>query len=97
MKTFVFHEQQAGRLLRAADDLYDAFLRTDSGPPQQDTFRQQFETVLGRLEAQGAIRQLGFGQLILLQRQNCWMHMPQRCSSRSKKSRMVWEVSQRIA
>jgi WD40 repeat protein len=67
MKTFMLHEQQAGRLMRTIDELYDAFLRTESTPPQQEAFRLQFETALGRLEAQGAIRQLGFGQLILLQ------------------------------
>ncbi|MBV9691104.1 MAG: TIR domain-containing protein, partial [Ktedonobacteraceae bacterium] len=67
IKTFMLHEQQAGRLLRTVDELYDAFLRTDSALPQQDTFHQEFEAALGRLEAQGTIRQLGFGQLFLLQ------------------------------
>ncbi len=59
--------EQAGRILRTVDDLYDTFLLADNLLSQQDAFRQQFETALGRLEAQGAIRQLGFGQLILLQ------------------------------
>ena len=53
MKTFVLHEQQARRLLRTVDDLYDAFLRSDSVPPQQDAFRQQFETALGRAGGTG--------------------------------------------
>src|SRR5207302_7429845 len=67
IKEFVLSEQHARRLLRTADDLYEAFLHSDDAPSSSDELHQQFETALGRLEAQGAIRRLGFGNLILLQ------------------------------
>ena len=67
MKEFMLAEQQAGRLLRSIDDLYEAFLHTDDAPPSDENLRQQFEAALGRMEAQGYIRTLGFGGLVLLQ------------------------------
>ncbi|HYU71501.1 MAG TPA: TIR domain-containing protein [Ktedonobacteraceae bacterium] len=67
MKTFVFNEQDAGRLLRSTDDLYSNFLHTHDAPAPSEKLYQQFETVLGRMEALGAIRRLNFGNLILLQ------------------------------
>jgi len=67
MKEFMLAEQQAGRLLRSIDDLYESFLHTDDAPPSDENLRQQFEAALGRIEAQGYIRTLGFGGLVLLQ------------------------------
>ena len=67
MKEFMLVEQQAGRLLRSIDDLYVAFLHTDDAPPSDAALRLQFEAALGRMEAQGYIRMLGFGDLVLLQ------------------------------
>jgi hypothetical protein len=68
IKAFVLSEQHAGRLLlRTADDLYNAFLLSKDAPTPSRELYQQFETALGRLEAQGIIRWLGFGNLILFQ------------------------------
>lgn len=67
IKSFLLAEQQAGRLLRPADYLYEAFLHTQGAPASSSELRQQFTIVLGQLVAQGVIRPLGFGNLILLQ------------------------------
>jgi small GTP-binding protein len=66
IKTFVQNTRETGRVLRTFDDLYDAFLHEDAAPTDSSELRHQFKTALGRLEAQGSIRDLGFGNLILL-------------------------------
>jgi len=67
IKMFVLGEVQSGQLLRTVDELYQTFLRVSNIPAPDAAQRQQFEAVLGRLEGQGALRSLGFGNLVLLQ------------------------------
>ena len=67
IKKSVLEEVQAGQLLRTVDELYQTFLRASNISRPDAGLRSQFETVLGRLQAQGVLRLLSFGNLVLLQ------------------------------
>lgn len=67
IKDFLLLEKQAGRLLTVEDDLFLAFLRSGQAPVKTDDLIEQFETCISLVEAQGLIRRLSFGNLILLQ------------------------------
>lgn len=67
IKDFLLVEKQGGRLLVAEDDLFMAFLKSGQAPVQTDDLIEQFETCIGLVEAQGLIRRLSFGSLVLLQ------------------------------
>src|SRR5207244_10301537 len=54
-------------LLSTVDDLYRTFLASRKGLVQTEELRAQFETCIGRVESQGLIRRLSFGNLVLLQ------------------------------
>ncbi len=64
MKEFVVDEKAAGRVLQRASDLLDRFARAH---PRADAGRDAFDTCLGRIEAAGLVKRLGFGDLVLLQ------------------------------
>jgi small GTP-binding protein len=66
IKAFMLEELQAGRILRTAEDLHDTFLRDQHVLGSKNELHQQFDTALRQLEAQGIIRWLSFGNLILL-------------------------------
>ena len=67
IKKGLLDEVQAGQLLRTVDELYQTFLRSSQVATPDAVLRSQFETVLGRLQAQGVLRWLSFGNLVLLQ------------------------------
>ncbi len=67
IKDFLVNEKQAKRLLSSIDDLFRAFLNTGIELHEDNRLRAQFDTCIGRVESQGLIRRLSFGNLILLQ------------------------------
>ncbi|MBW4472572.1 MAG: TIR domain-containing protein [Stenomitos rutilans HA7619-LM2] len=67
IKNFLIGEKKEGRLLSSAEDLYRAFLQAKPTSLATEDLRPQFETCIGRVESQGLIRRLNFGNLILLQ------------------------------
>jgi len=62
IKDFLIEQKKVGRLLSTAEDLYHIFLQL-----HPETLLEQFDTCIGRLESQGLIRRLSFGNLVLLQ------------------------------
>ncbi len=62
IKDFLLEQKKTGRLLSTGEDLYHTFLQLHA-----DTLQEQFDTCVGRLESQGLIRRLSFGNFILLQ------------------------------
>ncbi len=64
IKTFLVTEKEAGRVLSTAADLYNSFLSYRNSLSVENT---QFQTYLALMESLGLIRQLSFGDLILLQ------------------------------
>ncbi|HEY7495162.1 MAG TPA: adenylate/guanylate cyclase domain-containing protein, partial [Candidatus Tectomicrobia bacterium] len=66
VKQFVREEQQAGRLLATADDLFRACRRTQRDLDAGE-LRTAFDACLGLLENRDLIRQLSFGGYVLLQ------------------------------
>jgi hypothetical protein len=67
IKVFLFGEKDKGTLIRSVDDLYRDFQKYEKTSVARDALLAQFETCIGRLESQGLVRSLGFGNLILLQ------------------------------
>jgi len=67
IKDFLITEKLAGCLLSTVDDLYRAFLRSTEASRKAEDLRAEFETCIGRVESQGLIRRLSFGNFILLQ------------------------------
>ncbi|HEY6540992.1 MAG TPA: TIR domain-containing protein [Ktedonobacteraceae bacterium] len=67
IKAFLVSEKEAGRLLSTSQDLYRALLRTEKDLVDSEDLYAQFETCIGRVESQGLIRRLSFGNLVLLQ------------------------------
>ncbi|HLI88570.1 MAG TPA: TIR domain-containing protein [Ktedonobacteraceae bacterium] len=65
IKDFLVRLKEAGYQLQSASNLY-RFLINEPGEQPQD-LRAQFDTCLGLLEAQGLLRRLSFGELVLLQ------------------------------
>jgi small GTP-binding protein len=66
IKAFLLAEKSAERVLATLDDLYRAYCHTQPTSAGQD-LRAEFETCVGRVEARGLIKQLSFGNFILLQ------------------------------
>jgi GTPase SAR1 family protein len=66
VKNFLIDERRSERFLSVDDDLFRAFSDSKRSVVQTDALRSQFATCLGRLEAQGLVRRLSFGNLILL-------------------------------
>ena len=67
IQAFLVAEKEAGRLLSTFDDLYRAFMRSEKIQGDTKDLFAEFETCIGRVESQGLIRQLSFGNLVLLQ------------------------------
>lgn len=67
IKQFLHEEQQQGRMLSTADDLFRDFLRARPGNDDHGEMRASFETCIGRVESRDLIRRLHFGGLVLLQ------------------------------
>ncbi len=67
IKDFLLIEKQGGRVLTVEDDLFMAFLRSGQAPMQTPDLVEQFETCISLVEAQGLIRRLSFGNLVLIQ------------------------------
>jgi hypothetical protein len=71
MRSFVVDEKRAGRVLQRQGDLLERFRAAHprSVPTGEDGVhaRESFDTCLGRIEAAGLVKRLGFGQLVLLQ------------------------------
>lgn len=63
IKDFLQAEQRDGRVLSTGDDLYRAF---GSRSPTPRILRGEFAAGLGRAAAQGLVRSLSFGDLVLL-------------------------------
>lgn len=63
-----FNQKKTGRILTTLDDLLER-VRTEKGKDfsKINDIDRQFEACIGRIEAQGLIRQLSFGNLVLLQ------------------------------
>lgn len=66
IKTFLVKMKEGMFLLETFDHLYQAFMQ-DESINDSAALRAQFETCIGRSEAQGLIRRLSFGSLILMQ------------------------------
>jgi len=66
IKQFMLEEQQAGRPLATADDLFRAFRRTQRDLDAVE-LRTAFDACLGLLENRDLIRQWSFGGYVLLQ------------------------------
>lgn len=66
IKDFLIAEK-SGRVLSTVEDIYHAFLLSEKVSNPTDVPRLQFETCVGRLESRDLIRQLSFGNLVLLQ------------------------------
>ncbi len=67
IKAFLVTEKEAGRRLSASDDLYQTFLKLETQVSETEDLPGQFATCIGRVESQGLIRRLSFGNLVLLQ------------------------------
>jgi WD40 repeat protein len=67
IKQFLVDEKKVGRLLSTFDDLYRLFCQTHSNFADNNELRAKFNTCIGRVECRGLIRQLSFGNYILLQ------------------------------
>ncbi len=67
VKAFLIAEKETGRLLSPCNDLYRSFLKSENAPTEANDLYAQFETCIGRVESQGLIRRLNFGNLVLLQ------------------------------
>jgi hypothetical protein len=70
IKAFLVKERESGMLLSTAGDLYRTFLKSEGVSLRVEksvpNLRSQFETCIGRVESQGLIRRLSFGDLVLL-------------------------------
>ncbi len=67
IKSFLIAEKESNRLLSTVDDLYRTFVKSNPMISETEELRLQFETCIGRVESRGLIRQLSFGNLVLLQ------------------------------
>jgi WD40 repeat protein len=67
IKTFLTEVRTAGQILTTRDDLYHGFLRSHAQLHASTEINAEFDTCLGRAEAQGLLHRLSFGGLILLQ------------------------------
>jgi GTPase SAR1 family protein len=67
IKLFLVSEKQSGHVLSTVEDLYRSYLKSAADIAETEDLRAQFTTCTGRVESQGLIRRLSFGNLILLQ------------------------------
>jgi small GTP-binding protein len=67
IKTFLATRKEEGLLLSTSDALYREYLASQSTTGEREDARAEFETCIGLVEAQGLIRRLSFGGLVLLQ------------------------------
>lgn len=67
IKAFLVAEKQAGQLLSTEDNLYRGFLRTWQPQGRIEDLHAEFVTGIILLGKMGLIRQLSFGNLVLLQ------------------------------
>ncbi len=67
IRSFLITEKEMGRILSTIEDLYRTFLSTRDSMGENKDFSAEFATGIKLLEATGLIRQLSFGNLILLQ------------------------------
>lgn len=67
IKAFLVSQKETGKLLPSSDDLYRDFLHSQGTTTGGKDLRAEFETCISLVESQGLIRQLTFGNLILLQ------------------------------
>lgn len=67
VKEFIQKEKRDGRQLSTEQDLYYQYLDTKHAVVAQSTSRAHFKSCISRLDSQGIIRCLSFGNLILLQ------------------------------
>ncbi len=66
LQRYLIEEKRKGRILSVEDDLFRAFA-SETGLQSDDSVRATFSGWIGRLEAQGLLRRLSFGELVLLQ------------------------------
>jgi GTPase SAR1 family protein len=67
IKAFLVTEKEARRLLSTSQDLYRVLLISEKDLIDSENLYAQFETCIGRIESQGLIQRLSFGNLVLLQ------------------------------
>jgi small GTP-binding protein len=67
IKTFLAKRKEEGQILSTSDALYHEFLSSQNTAGEGEDLHAEFETCVKFLEAQGLIRRLTFGSLILLQ------------------------------
>jgi class 3 adenylate cyclase/GTPase SAR1 family protein len=67
IKVMLLEEKKARRLLSTTQDLYRTFLKGGDAPADTEELLAQFGTCIGRVESQGLIRRLSFGDFVLLQ------------------------------
>ena len=67
IKTFLIKEKETGHLLSTKNDLYRAFRKIWLPNDEQIDVSAEFATCIRLLEAEGLIRRLSFGDLVLLQ------------------------------
>jgi GTPase SAR1 family protein len=67
IKGFLVAQKETGQVLLLSNNLYHAFLDSDQSLVDTEELRAQFEVCIGRVESQGLIRRLSFGNFILLQ------------------------------
>lgn len=67
IKTFLLTEKEARRQLSTVDDLYLRFLQSMVFLKEDNDLRAQFEICIKLVESRDLIRQLNFGNLVLLQ------------------------------
>jgi len=69
IKAFLLGEKEAGRLIGSIDDLYRGFQDRGDIPEayRGEDLQNEFRTCISLVEGRGLIRQLNFGDLVLLQ------------------------------
>ena len=69
IKAFLLREKEAGRLIASMDELYRGYLERGEIPEAYggQEVHDEFRTCIGLVEGRGLIRQLNFGDLVLLQ------------------------------
>ncbi len=67
IKRFILSEKEAGRIIVTEHELFGRFMGRDLVPAGIEQLREQFTACLGRVESQGMVRRLTFGNLVVLQ------------------------------
>ncbi|OXV05129.1 hypothetical protein Egran_07103 [Elaphomyces granulatus] len=66
IKSSIISSRKSGIVLTTKDEMYSGYVKSDTSNGESNKSISQFETCLGLVEAQGFVRRLGFGGLILL-------------------------------